>query len=59
LAVGYAMYLGADCCVAGYKNVDCFVDSERAELTRNIALAAAPVFILFFLPGYWAARQTA
>jgi hypothetical protein len=51
------MYLGADCSVAGY--VDCFVDSERAELTRDIALAAAPVFILFFLPGYWAARQTA
>ena len=57
-AVGYGMYVDAECYGGGiYKNVDCFVDTERTGLFRNISLAATPVFVLFFPLGYWAAGQ--
>ncbi len=56
-AVSYAMYADGSCFAdTSYKTVDCFVDSHFSELRRNISLAAAPVFVLFFPLGYWAAR---
>ncbi len=55
-AVGYGMYVDAECYGGGYKDVDCFVDSERAGLLRNIGIAGSGAFVLFFPLGYWAAR---
>lgn len=57
-AVSYAMYANGSCFAdSSYKTVDCFVDSHFSELRRNIGLAAAPAFVLFFPLGYRAAGQ--